>query len=346
MNYIDLRSDTVTLPTDEMKKAMFSAELGDDVYAEDPTINKLQEKTAALFGKEAGLYVPSGSMSNQIALAINTDTGNEVIIENDAHVFYYETAAPSIISRVMLRTIPSKTGMMDIDDIKNAIRTSEYYLPKTKMICMENTHNRHCGAILDFNYLKEVKKIAIDNELTFHLDGARIWNACVATGIKPIEYGELFDTISVCLSKGMGAPVGSVLLGTKKDMEKALKWRKILGGGMRQAGILAAAGIYAIDNNFERLAEDHLNAKDFANLLQNIDGLKVDLAKVQTNMVFIDIDKSIKLSDFMESLKINGIKIGATGPNTLRAVFHLNISKEDALKSAEIIIDTIKKMLN
>jgi threonine aldolase len=246
----------------------------------------------------------------------------------------------------MLRTLPSKNGMMNPDDIKNAIRTSEYYLPKTKMICMENTHNRHCGAVLDYDYLKDIKSIAVENDLTYHLDGARIWNACIASGRKPMDYGALFDTISVCLSKGMGAPVGSVLLGTQKDIEKARKWRKILGGGMRQAGILAAAGIFAIDNNFERLAIDHKNAKLFADLLQNHDGIKVDMDLVQTNMVFIEIDKKINLSEYINKLKDAGIKIGNTGPNTLRAVFHLNINERETIQATDIILNITKGFLN
>lgn len=334
---IDLRSDTVTMPSKEMLSAIANAKIGDDVYGEDPTVNELQEYTADLLGKEAAIFVPTGTMSNQIGLKINTNPGDEVIIEKDAHIFFYETAAPAIISNVLMRTLPSIKGEMSISDISEAIRPDIYYFPKTSLICLENTHNRHGGAILSLDYFYEVSTLAKKHNIAFHLDGARIWNASVATQIPFKKYVEPFDTISVCLSKGLGAPAGSVLVGSQEKINLARKWRKILGGGMRQVGILAAAGLYAMKNNIARLAEDHENAKYFANEISQVDEVKVDINQVETNMVVVETIKNMNANELVLKCKEKGVLFSTISENKVRIVFHLDVSKENTKKAVEII---------
>ncbi|MCX7735117.1 MAG: aminotransferase class I/II-fold pyridoxal phosphate-dependent enzyme [Candidatus Kapabacteria bacterium] len=341
---IDLRSDTVTKPTEEMRKVIANAEVGDDVYGEDPSVNELQNYVAELFGKEASLFVSSGVMGNQLALKALTNPGDEVIVESQSHIFYYETAAPSVISRVQLRPIESKDGMPDVNLIKNSIRSSEYYFPKTSLICLENTHNRHSGTIISIDYIREVKKLAIENNIRLHCDGARIWNACIETGISPKVYAEPFDTLSVCLSKGLGAPVGSLLIGSKEVISTAKKWRKILGGGMRQVGILAAAGLYAIKSHFPLLKEDHINAKKFSEILSNSPFIDINLSKVQTNIAYFHISDDINAQTFIEKLKEKEILISQTENNSFRAVFHLQINFEQAIYSAKTILETLNEL--
>jgi threonine aldolase len=305
-------------------------------------VNHLQEYIADLFEKEAAIFIPSGTMSNQIGVKVHTNAGDEVIIEKNAHIFFYETAGPAIISNVLMNTIPSSNGEMKISDIEEAIRPDVYYFPKTTLICLENTHNKHGGKILSFDYCKQLKEFVAqkNNEnhakIALHLDGARIWNATIAKGIALKEYAKFFDTVSVCLSKGLGAPVGSILLGTKEKITIARKWRKILGGGMRQAGILAAAGLYAVQNNFERLLEDHENAKYFAKEISNISELKVDLESVETNMVMLDT-LNLSAAELVEKCKNKGLLFNAVAKNRARIVFHLDISKNDTVKAIEII---------
>lgn len=342
---IDLRSDTVTVPSDEMRQYMLNAEVGDDVYGEDPTINLLQEKTAKLFGKESALYVPSGTMSNQISLKVLTNPGDELIIEADAHVFYYETAAPSIISSTQFYTIPSEMGEIPIQEIKKAIRPDVYYFPKTKAIFLENTHNRHGGTVLSIDYIKSLREFADKYGLYLHLDGARIWNAHIASGVPLNEYGKHFDTISVCLSKGLGAPVGSLMISDVEKIRHGLKWRKILGGGMRQAGILAAAGIYAIENNLPLIRNDHRRTKHFADAISKIDGLECDLAKVQTNMAVIKLNNTVNDSEFVNECRNRGLLLSAIGDNKIRTVFHLQINDNMTEDSIGIINETIQKLL-
>ncbi len=343
---IDLRSDTVTKPSEEMKKAMMMAELGDDVYGEDPTVNELQEYTADLLGKEAALFVPSGTMSNQIGIKINTNDGDEIIAESESHIYYYETAAPSLISRVQFRLIESERGEMNPEKVRAAIRPDVYYFPRTSMLCVENTHNRHGGSVISLENIKQLKMIAIENNLAFHLDGARLWNASAATGISEADYVKDFDTVSVCLSKGLGAPVGSVLVGTKEKITRALKWRKILGGGMRQAGMLAAAGLYALKENRKLLVQDHINAKAFANIIVQCEHLKIDMNRVKTNMVIFNFPKSLNASIFTENLASNGVLVSAVSPNSIRAVMHFQISETEAIIAANIIVDTANKLLS
>lgn len=334
---IDLRSDTVTVPSVEMRDYMMNAKVGDDVYGEDPTVNVLQEKVAELFDKEAALFVPSGTMGNQISLKINTNPGEEVITEENAHIFYYETAAPAMISQIQIRTISSDQGMMDLDKIENAIRPDIYYFPKTSLICLENTHNRHGGTIIDIEYIKDVRELANNYNLKMHLDGARLWNAHAASGVELKEYAKYFDTINVCLSKGLGAPVGSLIISNKSNIEKALKVRKILGGGMRQAGILAAAGIYAIDKNLPKLELDHNNALTFAEAITKNDNIHCNLSKVETNIVVFDLGKNLDSDKFVKHCLYEGLVLSSIGNNQIRVVFHLDISNEDTLESIKII---------
>jgi len=343
---IDLRSDTVTMPSDEMREVMSKALVGDDVYGEDPTVNKLQEYTAELLAKEAAIFLPSGTMGNQLGLKVNTTAGDEVIVENDAHIYYYETAAPSIISQVQLRGIPSESGMPDLNKIESAIRPDIYYFPKTTLICLENTHNRHGGTVIDLDYIKNVKEIADKYKIKMHLDGARLWNASASTGISMKEYATPFDTVNVCLSKGLGAPIGSLLVGSKESITMALKWRKILGGGMRQAGLIAAAGLYAIKNNFSKLAYDHENAKLMANEINKSDFINCELDKVQTNMVIFECVNGLSSSNLQKSLLNEGLFVSEVGDNKIRAVFHLHITKEITKSAGEIILNTAKKIMD
>lgn len=341
---IDLRSDTVTKPSKEMRKAMYDAEVGDDVYSEDPSINELQEYIANLLGKEDAIFVPSGTMSNQIGIAVNTNTGDEIITESQAHIFYYETSGPSVISRVQIKPINSINGMMPINDIIDAIRPNEYYFPKTSLICLENTHNRHSGSIIELEYIKEVKEIAKIHNIILHCDGARLWNACIAKSISPSKYAEYFDTISVCLSKGLGAPVGSLLCGAKEKIKQAKKFRKILGGGMRQAGVIAAAGLFAIKNNYQLLIHDHDRAKLFANKLLDFDSISLDINKIKTNMVVFSPINNINIDEFLLSCRNSGLLMGKSSKNTIRAVFHFQISQEDTINAINIINNVLNKL--
>ena len=343
---LDLRSDTVTKPTPEMMDYIMNAQVGDDVFGEDPSVNQLQDYMAEYTGKEAALFVPTGVMSNQLALKAITDPGDEVIIESQAHIFYYETAAPSIISQIQLRCIDSEMGEMPLDKLESYIRTDEYWLPRTRAVALENTHNRHGGSILSFEYIQKLGELVRSRGIKYHLDGARLWNASAATGISIKDYCTPFDTVSICLSKGMGAPVGSVLVSDRQTIQKAHKWRKILGGGMRQAGILASAGLYAVKNNFGLLKSDHTNALNFAKKLKQSEYIKIDIDRVQTNMVFFDLDQSIDVKLLMDKCLENGLVIMNTGPHTIRAVFHFQISASQALESAEIILNSIAEILN
>lgn len=348
MEIIDLRSDTVTKPSQGMLNAMMNAKVGDDVYGEDETVNHLQETIANLLGKEAALFVPSGTMSNQLALAINTNQGDEILCEKNSHIFYYETAGPSIISKVQIRTFDSPSGVPSIEQLESKIRDDIYYYPNTTMLCLENTHNRYGGLVLDNNAIAEIKNYTQNKNIKMHLDGARLWNAHIYTGISMKDYAQHFDTISLCFSKGLGTPVGSILVGSKSDMQKALKWRKILGGGMRQVGILAAACLYALDNNLQLLSADHQNTLHFATELNN------KLTKyprntnfitiknnIQTNIVVLELSDLVDFNKFINSLKINGILFNTLDNKTLRLVFHIDISKQMTENAIEIFYNSI-----
>jgi threonine aldolase len=336
MKIIDLRSDTLTKPTKAMLEAMMNAEVGDDVFEEDPTVNKLQDKCSLLSGKEASLFVPTGVMGNQLAIKCHTNPGDEVIVESESHILNYETAGPSVISSVQLLPVKGSMGIMNVADIAKHVRTSEYYFPVTSLICLENTHNREGGVIQPVEILKETSGFAKANKIKLHLDGARIFNACVETGISLKGYAEYFDSVSFCFSKGLGSPVGSILCGSKAFIELARKWRKILGGGMRQVGVLAAAALYSLENNVERLKEDNENAKYFAIEISKIDGIELDLGSVQTNIVVFSSAKFSK-AEFMFKAKENGLIISSGSYEKMRVVFRMGVDRNDAESAVKII---------
>jgi threonine aldolase len=336
MKPIDLRSDTVTRPSKAMREAIYNAEVGDDVFGEDPTVLKLQKKCAELSGKQNSLFVTTGCMGNQLAIKGHTIQGDEVICESEAHIFHYETSAPSIISNVQLHTVIGNKGVMNLDDIKNAVRSKEYYFPNTKLICLENTHNRAGGTIQPIESLKEIYAYAKENDIKVHIDGARIFNASVETGISLKEYAEHCDSISFCFSKGLGAPVGSILCGDYEFISIAHKWRKILGGGMRQSGILAAAALYAIENNVERLKEDNQKAKYFAEEISGIEGFNINPDDVQTNIVVFSYSRKNK-NELIQLFENNGVRISSGSYDNLRAVFHMDVSIEEVQESIKII---------
>jgi len=338
--YIDLRSDTVTKPSKKMYKAMCDAEVGDDVFKEDPTVNKLEEYTANLLGKEAALYVPSGTMGNQICLNVLTNPGDEVICEFDSHIFNYESGSPAVLSGIQLTPIRGDLGVFSIDQVEPLIRPKDaYYMPRTKVIEVENTHNRAGGTIWPLEKIIKLKEIAKAHDLYYHLDGARIWNASIATGISVKEYASHFDSISCCLSKGLGAPVGSIIAGTKEFINEAYRVRKSWGGGMRQVGILAAAGLYALTNNLERLIEDHKRAKYLAEKLKKIKNLEIDLTRVQTNILLFK-PLNMTLNEAIFKCKEKGLLLTVGTVGYLRAITHLNINDED-IKSAVSILRNV-----
>lgn len=337
MNVVDLRSDTVTKPSAAMREAMVRAEVGDDVYGEDPTVNRLQEKVAAMFGKEAALFVPSGTMGNEIAIKAHTAAGDEIIAEQDSHIVVYETGAPSLLAGVQIRTIPGDRGMISARQLKEAIRPSAYYLPKTSLICLENTHGRSGGSVLPLESIKALRSISLEQEIPLHLDGARIWNASVAAGVPLHEYASQVDSISACFSKGLGAPVGSILIGSVEFIDRCRKYRKIFGGGMRQAGILAAAALYALDHNISRLEEDHAKATLFAGELKKIKCVHLASTEVQSNMVIAEINYANKTQgEILNLLKSHGILMTPEGNSSIRGVTHLDVSMDDVKRAVGV----------
>ncbi len=336
MRPIDLRSDTVTKPSSAMRNAMMEAEVGDDVYREDPTVNKLQEKVANMFGKEAALFVPTGVMGNQVCIRTNTNHGDEIIADEDSHIFVYENAAPAALSGVSIKTIPNSMGVITAEQIQAAINPNAYYLPKTKLICLENTQGRSGGTIFPIEEIKKISQLTRERNIKLHLDGARIWNASVESGISLSEYAKYFDSISVCLSKGLGAPIGSVIIGDKEFIDMALVHRKMFGGGMRQVGIIASAGLYAIENNINRLSDDHKKAKLLADGLKNLKSFKVNIKSVQTNMVIADIQINKTQQEVLALLKTNGILLTPERNTSIRAVTHLDVSLEEIYKAITV----------
>jgi threonine aldolase len=343
MKPIDLRSDTVTRPTPEMREAMFASDVGDDVYGEDPTVNRLQERVAEMLGKECALFVPTGVMSNQLCLKALTQPGDEVIVGASSHIFNYETGAPALLSGIQLHTIPDPRGRMSLDEVDRAVREDAYYLPRTAAIALEQTHNREGGAIIPKELIGEIAGFARSRRIALHLDGARIWNACVASGISPRAYAEPFDTISVCLSKGLGAPVGSVMAGSARHVEIAHKFRKVWGGGWRQAGVLAAAGLYALENNIGRLAEDHAKAREFARLLDRSEGIEL-FGAPDTNIVIFSVGGR-DTGELSRELAAKGLLISAAFKGKLRAVFHMDVTLEQAREAAEVITESVRNAL-
>lgn len=321
---IDLRSDTVTKPSAEMLQAMMSAQVGDDVYKEDETINALEDKIAKLFGKSHALFFPSGTMANQTAIKLHTNPGDQVICDKYAHIFNYEGGGASFNSGVSCKLLDGSQGMFTADQVIEAINPPDFYhSPLTTLVEIENTTNKGGGACWDFNEILKIKQVCKANNLGFHLDGARLWNALVAKNETTLQYGEAFDTISVCLSKGLGCPIGSVLVGDENIMKNAIRIRKILGGGMRQGGFLAAAGLYALENNIERLAEDHKRAKELEVALAKSTFVK-KVEPVETNIVIFELNNKYSEKIFLEALSDKKIKIIGMGSNKLRLVTHLN----------------------
>ncbi len=343
MAFIDLRSDTVTLPTEEMRKAMANAEVGDDVYGEDPTINRLESLAAEIMGKEAAMFVPSGTMGNQVSVMTHTRRGDEVIMEAESHVYYYEVGAMAALSGVQARPVPGVRGVMNPEDVKRAIREPNIHYPKTTLVVLENTHNRGGGKVLPLENVKTISEIAHSNGINVHMDGARIFNAQVASGIPAKEYAQYADSIMFCLSKGLSAPVGSMVAGSKDFIERARKNRKMLGGGMRQAGILAAAGIIALTKMVDRLQEDHDHAKLLGEKLHEM-GYGVNPEDVETNMVVVDVTVVGKDVHAMEKeLKDRGILANANSNKTLRLVTHYGITAEDITKTIDAFNDILRQ---
>lgn len=322
---INLISDTVTKPTPGMLDAMMSAVVGDDVFKEDPTVNALEEKVAKLFGMESALFFPSGTMTNQTAIKLHTQPGEQLICDKYAHIYNYEGGGVSFNSGVSCRLVDGSRGTMTAAQVESVINPPDFYhSPLTTLVCVENTANKGGGTCWDFQELEKIRKVCDEHHLGFHLDGARIWNAMVEKNETALQYGQLFDTISVCLSKGLGCPVGSLLLGTKEQMDKAIRIRKIFGGGMRQSGFLAAAAIYALDNHIERLAEDHKKAKEIGAALLAKSFIK-KVEPIETNIVIFEIDESFMTSDtFVNKLKEKDILIIGMGQGKLRMVTHLD----------------------
>jgi threonine aldolase len=335
---VDLRSDTVTKPSPDMRRAMAEAEVGDDVFHEDPSVNRLEEMVAALYGKEAALYVASGTMANQIAIRAQTHHGDEIIMERTSHPFNSEAGALAALAGVQVNLIDGHHGIMDVEQIRAVVRTPNVHHAPTALICLENTHNRGGGSIWPLDTIRAIREFARSVSVPMHLDGARLMNACVATGLTPKDYARYFDSCTLCLSKGLGAPVGSLVMGSKEFIAKAHRFRKQFGGGMRQAGILAAAGIYALEHNVERLAEDHLNAKRLARGIAEIDGLDIDVNTVQTNILYFGVRQSgLTVPILVERLKAEGVLMLGTGLNNIRAVTHLDVSKEGIDRAVEVL---------
>lgn len=332
---IDLRSDTVTRPTSGMREYMFKAEVGDDVFSEDPSINAFQQRMADLFGMEAGLFVPSGTMGNQLGLMVLTEPGDEVILDEHAHIFNYEAAAAGILSSIQLRTLPGKYGLITPNQVTPAIRNGQDWEPVSKVVAVEHTANKGGGTCYTMDTLKELKSICDQHNLYFHIDGARIWNATVATGQKPEELGRLADTLSICFSKGLGAPVGSMLLGSEALIKKARKMRKVLGGGMRQAGILAAAAEYAVDHHWKLMEDDHRRAKALSETIETCPALEIDLQRVESNIVLFDV-KDRPVDQALSQLQEQGVRMVPFGPETIRATFHFEVGDDDLDRVIEV----------
>lgn len=334
---IDLRSDTVTKPTKEMREAAFNAEVGDDVYGEDPTVNKLEEKAATILGKEAALFVTSGTQGNQIAVLTHCRPGQELLLEAESHIFYYESGAVSALAGVQTRTIQGSRGAMDPQLVRSAIRPEDIHFPDTGLICLENTHNRAGGAVVPVENMKQIYEIGAENHIPVHVDGARLFNAAVALGVSVTDFTQYCDTVQVCLSKGLGAPVGSILAGNREFIAKARKWRKRLGGGLRQAGMIAAPAYVALTAMRERLIEDHHLARSLSDSLKNIKGIQV-VNEVETNIVVVDV-ANLQMSSqaFVNELEKQGVLAVTFGPTFVRFTTHHQVNKQDIERTIDLV---------
>ncbi len=335
---IDLRSDTVTKPTPGMLAAMLAAAVGDDVFGEDPTVNELERRTASMFGHEAGLFVPSGTMSNQIAVRVHCRPQDEILLETTSHICLWEAGGPAVLSGVTCRTIDGRFGLLDVADFEGKIRPDDMHSVRTRLVSLENTHNRGGGTVYSLDATRRITGWARANGLATHLDGARIWNAMAVTGVSAADWGRKFDTVSVCFSKGLGAPVGSALLGPKNLIAHGRRVRKLFGGAMRQVGLLAAACLYALDHHVGRTAEDHANAKLIADAVRDVPGLTLVPPEVHTNLVWFEVAPELGTArEVADRLKANGVLVAALGAKVIRAVTHLDVTREQCVRAAEVL---------
>jgi len=337
---IDLRSDTITQPTPAMREAMASAEVGDDVFGEDPTVARLEARVAEMLGKEAAAFTPSGTMANQLALRAHTEPGDEILIDGNAHIYYYEAGGPAALAGVMCRCLPGVRGIFTVGDVEAALRPADLHFSPTKLVCVENTHTRGGGSVWPMERIREIEEVSRRHGMRLHLDGARLWNASVATGIPERDYAAHFDSVSVCFSKGLGAPIGSALCGSRELIQRARRFRKMFGGGMRQAGIIAAGALHALDHHRIRLTEDHANARSLAAGLNKAPGLAVDPASVQTNIVLIRV-ATLPAPELARKLDQAGVRVFAVGPDTLRAVTSLMVTSEEIAQAVKIFATTV-----
>ena len=337
MHKIDLRSDTVTKPTPAMREAMAQAEVGDDVYGEDPTVNRLEAMAAEMLGKEAAVFVPSGVMGNQLALRLHTRPGDEVIVDSTSHLIRYEGGSASSLSGVQLVCVPGNRGRLSPESVEAAIRPKGLHNPPTTLVCLEQTHNVGGGSIYSLEVIHQIAEVARIHGLSLHLDGARLFNAVVSTGVAAADYARPFDTVSFCLSKGLGAPVGSMVVSDAARVQTLRRLRKVFGGGMRQVGILAAAGVYALEHHIARLAEDHVNAHYLATLLEDIPSVVVDVKTVETNMVMFQVPHSSKTTEkLLADCREAGVLLNAMGDRAFRVVTHLDVNHEDMVAAGRI----------
>ncbi|MGC8640436.1 MAG: low-specificity L-threonine aldolase [Isosphaeraceae bacterium] len=335
---IDLRSDTVTRPTSAMRRAMAEAEVGDDVFGDDPTVHALEARTAELLGKEAAVYVPSGTMANQIAVGVHTRPGDELLCASTSHVYVWEAGGIARNSGVTARTFEGDCGLLSVDDLKDAIRPDDAHYARTRLVWLENTHNRGGGRIQSIQSIEAIRHWARENQLALHLDGARLLNAVVATGIPAREWAKHFDTVSICFSKGLGAPVGSALAGSAESIRRARLLRKVHGGSMRQAGIIAAGALFALEHNVDRLADDHANAQLLADAFASTEGFALESGPVETNLVWVRVDPSLgTAAEVAAYLRSRGILVAALGAQVIRACTHLDVTRDDAAYAASVI---------
>ncbi len=337
MNFIDLRSDTVTRPSAAMREAIANAEVGDDVFNDDPTVARLERMTAELLGKEAGLFVPTGTMGNQVAIKTLSNPGDEILCDEGCHIFNYEASAGAVVSGLLFHVVRGVRGVITAADLAPLIRPGDLHSPRTSIIALENTHNRAGGTVFPIEVMQSIRQLADEQRIMVHLDGARLWNAHISTGIPLADYAQSADTITVCYSKGLGAPIGSCVLGDRQFITEARRTRKMFGGGMRQVGILAAAAIYALENNISRLVEDHENAWYLAESLSEIEGVYIDLDSVQTNIVVMDIaGAGREVPDVIYSLKEKGVLAVQFGRTKIRCVTHFDVNRDDIRDAIKI----------
>jgi len=343
-SFIDLRSDTVTRPTPAMRQAMMAAEVGDDVFGEDPTVNALQEKAAKLLDKEAALFVASGTMGNQLSIKSQTVPGDEVIIESTSHAMNYEGGAGAVFSGVQFFGVPGNRGIFDATQVEAAIRVDDVHFPVSRLVVIENTHNRGGGSVFPLKTIREIREVANQRKLLMHMDGARLWNACVAAKISPAQYAAPFDSVSVCLSKALGCPAGSIVAGPKDFIKKVHRFRKMMGGGMRQIGFLAAAGIYALDHHIDRLEEDHRKAKQLAQGLAAIKKLSIRTEEVETNILYFDTAPSERTAhEVVAACRAKGVLLHPTAKTRIRCVTHLDVSFDEMDRALQVIAEVMKK---